>query len=88
MFLKKRESELNLRSYIGKLKNEQAKLQKPEAPMETIPDTMMQVEEYTYDDMTDEQKSIYERLGDEGRKYFENLYNAPIIELIINGFVN
>ena len=88
MFLKKRESELNLRGYIGKLKNEQAKLQKPEAPMETIPDTMMQEEEYTYDNMTDEQKAIYKRLGDEGRKYFENLYNAPIIELIINGFVN
>lgn len=88
MFLKKRESELNLRGYIGKLKNEQAKLQKPEASMETIPDTMMQMEEYTIDDMTDEQKSIYDRLGDEGRKYFENLYNAPIIELIMNGFVN
>ena len=88
LYLKKRELELKLGSYTEKLKNAQVKLQKPEASMETIPDTMMQMEEYTYDKMTDEQKSIYKRLGDKGRDYFEKLYNAPIIELIIKGFVN
>ena len=88
LFMKKRESEMNLDEYIEEWKTVQAKLQNLEPFMETIPDAMMQIDECKYDDMSGEQKMIYNRMNKQEREYFENLYNAPIIELIIKGFVN
>lgn len=95
LFMKKRESEMNLDYYIEEWKTVQAKIQpvqekfqNQESYMETIPDTMMEIDEYKYDDMTGEQKMIYNRMSKQEREYFENLYNAPIIKLIIEGFVN